>query len=157
MSTHAETSLSFLDVLTNGMGSLLVLFFLMAALQSADATLPSSDSRGVGMRTAETEPFVILLTSPTNAVLFPRPNAESWRINGDPAFAARVRRDVGPTHALLYADRPPDDNEVITLHDLPTAVGVKVEVYVGRERVLAVEQQAGGDGRLVLWPRGGKP
>jgi hypothetical protein len=111
MQDDADTSLSFLDVLTNGMGSLLVLFFLMAALQTADGAASAPE-------TADAEPFLILTSATPLATLFDRPAAECWHVTGDPAFDTRARRDAGPGHALLYADRPPGPTAVIALHEL---------------------------------------
>lgn len=146
MRDDADTSLSFLDVLTNGMGSLLVLFFLMAALRTADGV---AFGEGAG-RTANAEPFLIMTSA---ATLFDRPTAECWRVTGDPGFEARTRRDAGPGHALLYADRPPGPDAVIALHEVRADAVVKVEVYRGRERVLIAERKPVA-GRLTLWPPG---
>jgi hypothetical protein len=146
MRDDADTSLSFLDVLTNGMGSLLVLFFLMAALRIADGTATTP-------RSGDVEPFLILASTPHPATLFDRRAAEPWHVS-DPAFDRRARRDAGPTHAILYADRPPGPAAVVALHELRVGVSVKVEVFRGGERILAAERKPGVDGRLVLWPVG---
>jgi hypothetical protein len=145
----ADTSLSFLDVLTNGLGSLLVLLFLMAALRTADA-----GASGDEVARTDAEPFLILASAVPPTVLFDRPTAECWHVTGDLAFDTRARRDAGPRHALLYAERPPQPDAVIALHDLRADAVLKVEVYRGRERVHTAQRKPGGDGRLTLWPPG---
>lgn len=122
-----DTSLSFLDVMTNGMGSLLVLFFLMAALQGGDFAAHQAQGfdRGKGQGGAEAEakrPFVIVVSGQAGAALFAREGG--WAIEGDAAFAQEARTSTGANYALLYAEVPPGNECRIGLKGLrPDATG----------------------------------
>ena len=111
-------SLSFVDVIANGMGSMLVLFILMTLIR-ASVDFGAVEQTGASTGTANgdqaggKEPFVILVTTPAKAQLFAPLGGQlqldpqvAWVLL-DPIYKKTVRLNVGANYAAFYAPAPP--------------------------------------------------
>jgi hypothetical protein len=160
------SALSFLDVLTNGLGSLLVLFFLMSALRSgiiSETPTPVDETTQQGFHRGDDrgkmDPFVVLVSGPAKSALFVKGNGDRFLVEGEAAVPPGRRFSVGTNYALLIAEAAPAEGCSIQLIGLrPDATGW-VRVFHGEKLLLARTLQPGRDGKMPIWPlvAGGKP
>lgn len=153
-----SVSMSFVDVITNGMGSMLVLFLLMTVLrQAVDLGAPHSPegTEGVGgqtgavaaSRTPEKDPFVILVTSSDRRQLFDAGGGR-WELSDEFGGA---RRNTGGTFAALYAALPPPAGATVVLRGARAWEVVNVQVWHGGKMTARTETPR-GDGAVAVWP-----
>src|SRR4051812_28092798 len=111
----ASLSLSFLDVITNSLGSILLLFFIMIAvrggLTALDQPPPAgADAGGAGAL----DPFVVVVAGAPRAALFADAKASPWQVRGAPA-AYRPQTGAGANYAVFLADAPPPAGATVWL------------------------------------------
>lgn len=151
-------SLSFVDVLANGLGSIVALFLIVTILRQGLELTERSSARPtdttqrlrqpVGQRRPpEKDPFVILVTSEDDQPLRAEQADYRWEYPED----LGGRPNGGGRFAALYLSRPPAD-QMVTLAGLRAGTRVVVRVWSQEgerpPRVGTVEPQ----GRIVVWP-----
>lgn len=152
-----SVSMSFVDVITNGMGSMLVLFLLMTVLrQAVDLGAPHSPngSEGEGGQTGavaaarapEKDPFVILVTSSGRRPLFA--GQGQWDLSDE---FGNARRNTGATFAAVYAALPPPAGATVVLRGARSGEVVTVQVW-HKGAMTARTETPRGDGSVPVWP-----
>lgn len=154
-------SLSFVDVLANGMGSMLVLFILMTLLRATadfgavDQTTLSSAGGSGDQVGGGNEPFVILVTSQPKTQLFApiggklRPAAEAWQCDAN--YKSTARLNVGANYATFYGPSPPSNDETIRLTGLNPNAVILIRIYRGSGELPIHTAKVDG-GEYAVWP-----
>lgn len=145
-----DMSLSFVDVIANGLGSLLVLFFLMATLQGGLhwSTRTNSDA---GQTNDPSDPFVLLVAANNEKPLVAG-GATPWLVGGAQGGFSYTE-SYGPGYAVLYADRVPPLGTTVHLRLDPQAMPADARVQVfraGRQTVGRLERPV--DRLVRVWP-----
>src|SRR5262245_11945966 len=96
-----DVSLSMIDVITNGLASLLVLLFMLL-ITKQQMTWATQSALASSISAAADDPLVILVTAEDRTPLFPEA-ASPWQIETDPAIHSR---EHGPQYAAAYFRRP---------------------------------------------------
>ena len=150
-----DQTLSFVDVITNGLGSLLILFFIMIVTQE---TLHwSRDREAPPTPLAPTDrPMMILVTIKPGRTGFDTTNKQSpWLfkpIASDLGLATERGRDWdwGKDYALLISPSPLPGNAQIGLNTPLLPNDVVVEIYAQGKKYTVPAERA--DGLLRVWP-----
>jgi len=137
-----DLSLSFVDVFTNGLGALLVLFFIVAILQTT-LEWASATQQGIIADKPVTDPFVILLRAEQDAF---EPGLGAW----DVPTGNETDHDVGPRYAVLVLEDMPATASRVFIEGISN-VAVRCDVYHGRQQIRR-EYVVPEDKRLCVWP-----
>jgi hypothetical protein len=144
-----DVSLSMIDVITNGLASLLVLLFLLLLLKG-QVTWAARSVHGAQRNTSTDDPLVILVTSDSPEPLFAAGDSP-WQIEADPAIFAR---EHGPRYAAAYFRRPPSAGERVRLKLPQKLAGCHVEVVAAGRALPTPDLGPDQAGQTVqLWPR----
>jgi hypothetical protein len=143
-----DVMLSMIDVITNGLASLLVLLFMLL-ITKQQMTWAARSALASPISAAADDPLVILVTSENRAPLF-ADSATPWRIETDPASHSR---EHGPQYAAAYFRRPPESGERVQLKLPAKLEGCRARIFsAGRPRAeLVFGPQRAGE-IVVLWP-----
>ena len=153
--SRSDASLAFVDVITNGLGGLLVLFFIVIVIQSSLEWNGQSGS-ATPVKTYEF-PFVII-ARPSHADRSDcfDPVAEAWSISGMPAGTIDPVRgnnlDWGVDYAMLVAPTPLDPIKtvlnVITTRDTT----LEIEVFPAGAKQRKYQVKAKAKKLTKVWP-----
>src|SRR5262245_53768553 len=146
-------SVSFLDLITCGLGSVLLLFDILLVLKG-DLDF---GNRQEGVRGGQDEaPFVELISAPPHTQLWIDSERSPWEVRGEPP--ARQRINHGPNFAVLYADRPPPPGTRVLLGPFRPDVRFGLQVFYNGKRGLPREGLTATaiglleEGRACVWP-----
>jgi hypothetical protein len=138
---------SFLDVITCGLGSILLLFFLMVAIKGEMQFDDGTQTEFVqDERTAA--PLIILVTGQDSRPIWAAGVAEPWQASPgvfDHQLAA------GPNYAVLYARQPPPRDWTLKLGPLAADARVNVQVIADGRRVIPAETE---ERKTATWKEG---
>lgn len=146
--TPGDVSLSMIDVVTNGLASLLVLLFLLLLLKG-QVYWATSSSHASQLSAAVDDPLVILVTTDGPDPLFPG-SVSPWQIDAD---GPKVAKEHGPAYAAAYFRRQPATGEEIKLK-FPTKFDTCfVDVYVaGKYKRISVNGKNELGEPVTVWP-----
>ena len=150
----SELGLTFVDVITNGLGAMLVLFFVVVLVQGSLEWSSTPDAK-TNQEKPESDPVLLLVQSTTNA--FDAESAEPiWRYSGwsDTALANHrgVNWDWGPTHGLFLAHRPPAADASIEIYTLPGGGELRLEWHHGEHHWIHTLVAPPEGGWVTVWP-----
>jgi hypothetical protein len=152
-----DTSLAFVDVITNGLGGMLVLFFIVALVQSRLEWQDQADSSDRSVR-RKSEPFVLILRSKNKERLFNANTADSiWSFEGIPDGVISDRRGVewdwGADYAVFVAKQPLGLNSRARIRVDTNVTEVIVEVYPsGAQKKTYPVRISSGTTWTEVWP-----
>ena len=143
-----DTTLAFVDVLTNGLASMLVLFVLAALLQTQ---LEYDAPAGDGGPSADRRPFVLVAVADPPAAV---PEGGLLTLSGEAGWPPPGTADHGDGYAVLALDAPPPPGAVVTALGGDEDSEITVEILRGdaATRTRGFDLPAGG--RRVVWPPG---
>lgn len=154
--TGNDSSLAFVDVITNGLGGLLVLFFIAVLVQNR---LEWNGNSGTSNPVKTDEFPFMLIVRPERAdqgVCF-NPNADAWDIRGIPASKFDRSRgknlDWGVDYAILLASEPLDPARTAIKIRTMRNVRLDVEVYPAGARQKTYQVNAQDNQWIEVWPR----
>lgn len=149
-----DHTLSFVDVITNGLGSLLVLFFIMVLVQ--DVLHWSDEPEAPPSMTAPTDnPMMIVVRAKPGVAPVDAAGQSPWRFTPSAAGLglsdSRGRDwDWGTDYAILISPEPIPNSARVALNTSWNPTDVIVEVYVGGGKNLVDAERV--DGLLKVWP-----
>lgn len=154
-----DSSLAFVDVITNGLGGLLVMFFIVVLIQN---NLEWSGDSGAA-KTVKTDefPFVIIVRPAVadNATCFDVV-ADVWSINGLPPGVIDETRgrniDWGGDYAMFVAPVPLVPTQTTLKIRTTRDAKLQVEVYPAGARQRTFEVDALASQFTEVWPRLGE-
>jgi hypothetical protein len=156
-SSQADQALAFVDVITNGLGGMLILFFLVILLQTQlewkDSRTPTTGHKG-----RDSSPFVLIVKTKDGAAAFdPKAKDSVWQFQGMPAGEVSTRRGVhwdwGTNYGLFVANRPPSLNARASIATPPTPTTFVVELYpAGAPRKVYEVESTVGTTFTEVWP-----
>jgi hypothetical protein len=151
-----DSSLAFVDVITNGLGGLLVLFFIAVLVQNR---LEWSGSSGASspLRTDEF-PFVLIARpSSTDSGECFNASSDIWDISGISSGKLDRSRgknlDWGVDYAILLASEPLDPARASIRIRTMRSVQLDVEVYPAGARQKTYQVEAEANRWTEVWPR----
>ncbi|MFO0906380.1 MAG: hypothetical protein U0939_25465 [Pirellulales bacterium] len=151
---NADLGLAFVDVITNGLGAMLVLFFVVVLVQGSLEWSATPDSPTPGDR-PDSDPLVLLAQS-TNPAFDVDSSERVWRYSGwsDAALADRrgTNWDWGPSHAVLIAPRPPAAGATIEVRTLPGGGELRLELHHGERHWTQTVVLPDAGGWVSVWP-----
>jgi hypothetical protein len=153
-SASADNSLAFVDVITNGLGGMLVLFFIMLMVQSSLEW--NSDSSGAAKSHISEYPFVVIVKPKDAASCFDTARSV-WQTDGLPAGMIDTTRgknlDWGGDYALFVAPSPlsPTKSSLSVRTNRSTELDVEIYPAGAKPRRYVVQSVQGG--LVEVWPR----
>lgn len=150
----ADLGLAFVDVITNGLGAMLVLFFVVVMVQGSLEWSASTESATRG-DLPEADPLVLLVQSANP--LFDANSEESvWRSSGWSDASLSDRRgslwDWGESHAVLVSPRPPGAGAAIDLRVAAGGGDLRVELHHGQKHLTRTIPVSAEGGWVNVWP-----
>lgn len=151
-----DTSLAFVDVITNGLGGMLVLFFIVVLVQSQLEWADQAESASSSSR--QSEPFVLIVTAEDGAAPFNVQDVDPlWKFDGLPAGQIAHQRGVqwdwGQAYAVFVSDRPLGLNARVSIRTPTVPVRLKVELYPSGAQKRTYEIRAEPGSRWTeVWP-----
>ena len=143
MNGDSTGTISFLDVLTCGLGGMIMLFLVLVALN------PNFRSRREAAAAVKTSSFAIVvefskggLANGKDAWEFADESDDQWL----PNFI-----ESGPGFAVLIADSVPPESITISLNGLLDPSDFSVRQSIGND-VLAMDRENIGTEKVVVWP-----
>jgi hypothetical protein len=159
MNDDSAVSLSFLDVITNSLGSVLLLFFIMVALKETALLLdqpPSTKALQHVGQGEDRQPFVLLISVPSGQSLLSDLKANPWDREGTaPTFGTVA---WGSNYAVFYADGAPPADAKLFVGPLEPNVRFRVQEFragkrrAPREEMTAAQLSRDAKGRTRIWP-----
>ncbi len=151
-------SMSFLDVLTCGLGAVLLLFFILMTLRKEFVVSAARTARGGTVSGAvDASPFLILATTPSETGIWDS-EANAWDILGEPQ--AELRTESGASYAVVYGEEAPSLETRIVLSALKPDTLLHVQVFTRGKWLYSAEGTAeklgATNGKLLLWPDSGR-
>lgn len=151
---QADLGLAFVDVITNGLGAMLVLFFVVVMVQGSLEWSAAAESPTLA-RKAAAEPFVLMAQSSVR-LFDPASDKNVWQFDGYASDSVSQRRgancDWGETHALFLAPRAPGPQARMQLLTLPSSTEIRLELHHGdRHETYTMPAPAEG-GWITVWP-----
>lgn len=149
-----DNSLAFVDVITNGLGGMLVLFFIVLVIQANLEWSGGSDTTAA-VRVSEF-PFVVIARPADGAACFDA-DRDVWEFSGLPAGLIDPRRgkhlDWGVDYAIFLAPAPlrPTASTLSLRTNRP--VTLDVEVYPAGARQRRYPVQIPANQTTEIWPR----
>lgn len=152
-----DTSLAFVDIITNGLGGMLVLFFILVMVQTelewAEKTKAENKTES-----PRSDPFVLIVQAQDNQTAFDAQSRQSlWQFEGVPAGMIAEDRGVhwdwGSSHAVFVADEPLGMNSRASVRtpSVPTTFQVDLYPAGGEKQCYLVKTRPGGTWTEV-WP-----
>jgi hypothetical protein len=136
-----DFSLSLVDVVTNGLASVLVLFFLLTALRS-HLSWSASGHAADSLELRAVDPVLILVTADSEHGTF---TADSPWISQ--AGVLGIVRTHGTSYATFYAAEPPTEPVELKLPD--DRRNCRIRVFHGKRQW---EPQIGDEPIVRVWP-----
>lgn len=143
---------SFLDIITCGLGSVLLLFFLMVVIKGEmqfDSSSSDETTQSVGSsQKAGTAPLVVLVTAADGKRLWAAEGAEPWQL---PDAPFDHEKQSGPNYAVLYARQTPPPGWTLSVGPFAPDARVNVQVIANGKRVYHINN---ADVKSLNWRRG---
>lgn len=153
MRRPTEHGLSFLDLMTCGLGGMLLLFFIVLTVHRAVTLAGSGTDRPNPAPVRSAAPFVIVAHAASDEPLFAQEPKESpWELRpAVPEF--RYTWYGSSDFAVLYSDAPPPVGTTIALRQLGDTSRFTAQVFSGGRRVFCelLTFEEGADSCSV-WP-----
>ena len=143
LQTTDASSLSFVDVLANGLGGLLILFILTTAVIDF-----AKEGKDKGVETEEDgqkNPFVALVIGPPRVPILNEPK-DPWRATR----RTDERYDYGATFAVMHGPNPPTGD--LALDNLRPGIRLTVSIFVHGEPAGTRSQIVPPSGSIKVWP-----
>lgn len=155
MSRHSGIlSLSFLDVMTCGMGGMLLLFFILCILKG-ELELAEGAAQEITEAGRRTAPFVVVVAAEPGKLLWEGDGPGDWKLEGFDQH--ELGRGIGRNYAVLYIKRTPPQSSAVRIGPLRPGTRLTVQVFERGKRAfaagpfLAAELGAVGN-HLQVWP-----
>lgn len=152
-----DTSLAFVDVITNGLGGMLVLFFIVVLVQSQlEWGDPAESSKESGA--SDMQPFVLIVKSTGDTSVFDPGSGQSvWNFEGVPPGMIATQRgtqwDWGRSYAIFVANRPLGLNAVASIRTPGNAADLEVDLYPsGASKQSYTVRSRPGSTWTEVWP-----
>jgi len=152
LQTTDASSLSFVDVLANGLGGLLILFILTTAVQTDIDFAKEGKDKGVktkkdgtGRGDNQKDPFVALVIGPPRVPILNEPK-DPWRATR----RTDERYDYGATFAVMHGPNPPTGD--LALDNLRPGIRLTVSIFVHGEPAGTRSQIVPPSGSIKVWP-----
>lgn len=159
MSRHLGVmSLSFLDVMTCGMGGMLLLFFILCIikgeLELADRSV--REATELGQLAA---PFVVVVAAEPGSLLWENEVVGEWSTEG--LDRRELGLGVGRNYAVLYAYRSPPNTAQVRIGPLMPKARLTVQVFERGKRAFAAgpllpSELGAASSHLQIWPLAGE-
>lgn len=151
-----DLTLSFLDVIANGLGCLLVLFFLSTIVRT-ELDWPLTTATNSTAIESDQDPFVILVTPSLQGGRLPPFSDQQvpWRIDDDQQqqLTSGAQAGWGLDHAILILDRRPGPASVVRLYLPPGSEKVDCQWFTATSTGRASIMPIGPDSWVQVWPR----
>jgi hypothetical protein len=151
-----DTSLAFVDVITNGLGGMLMLFFVVVLIQRQ---LEWADNADTSDRTIsrDSEPFVLIVRSKDGSTPFRADSVQSvWRFEGTPPDMISDRRGVqwdwGADYAVFISNRPLGLNSRASVRTNNPKSVLNVALYPSGAQVRTYEVESAPGTWTEVWP-----
>lgn len=151
---EADLGLSLVDVITNGLGAMLVLFFVVVLVQGSLEWSAADKTPTQAVKPAA-DPFVLMVQS--SGKLFDPASAENvWRYSGFSADSISAQRganwDWGDSHAIFLGPGAPGPRAEIQVRTQAAAAEIRLELHHGeRHESCTLAAPANGDW-VTVWP-----
>lgn len=150
----ADLGLAFVDVITNGLGAMLVLFFVVVMVQGSLEWSASAESPTRG-DLPEADPWVLLVQT-GNPVFDVTAEKDVWRSSGWSEGSLSDRRgqqwDWGESHAVLLTPRPPGAGASLDLQVRAGGGEMQVELHHGKRHWTRTVPLPAEGGWVSVWP-----
>ena len=152
-----DTSLAFVDVITNGLGGMLILFFIVVLLQTQLEWVDRSEASDVTPR-RDSEPFVLIVTAKDGGSPFNAESSESlWQFTNVTPGAIQTERGVqsdwGASYAVFVSNKPLGLNSSARLRTDGVEAAFNVDVYPAGAQKRAYEvKSVQGNQWTEVWP-----
>lgn len=150
----ADLGLAFVDVITNGLGAMLVLFFVVVMVQGSLEWSASTESATRG-DLPEADP-VVLLAQASRPVFDAESEERVWRHSGWTESSLTDRRgdqwDWGESHAVLVSTQPPAAGASIDLRVGAGGGDLRVELHHGQRHLTRTIPIPAEGGWVNVWP-----
>lgn len=162
---HSVLSLSFLDVMTSGMGSLLLLFFIMVATQaSLDLSSSSETNSGRESLTGESSiegkrnaaPFAVVIRCNAGKSLWKADSKMLWMPRGS---EFNWRNSHGDNYAITHGLRTPPQGAELWVGPVAVEPPFTIDVFQNGKRTASRRATPGdidSDGMFRVWPASGE-